>query len=658
MMRVGIALHICLLLLSVATRHAAPAPASIFQECDVDEDRALTEAELSACLGDPSSRNRHSTRQSARGERPLTLSPLGMNANLLVALLDTNKDGVVQLDEYALAVKRMQGDKLFREEHGEPFGGLEHGVDSIGNSNDASDSPTPTPDEEAAQGEGEAEGEGEGEGVAADAMQSRFDINGRGDLTPQQRAARAKVALPAKTRVSRQNVHADVNTHAPQTHAHAHAQPYDMRLDEDLHERLRKRTMTPEAEDEDEDDWGEDSVELEADRAELASQRASSDIKLTLRNGTVLYVTREEMYRILQMNEIEQEPLRAGMSSSGAASAAGGGGVLGDEDALDADGYDAADLSDLHQQKPEMSHFIGLARWAVARLQAADSYARPIKSTESRPPPPQGGEPEPQPSIQSKQLRRFPKAGRIEQLRSLPVGGSPKRGSENASEPLFDAPDGKFDLFLELSIRVTVDKSHHSHVRARTRLEKYEVHVSKNMDLYRYPHVAVVGLWQLSDRGYRKTGAQDSMELPLVRRTRRPGPNTNRGRGAGAGAANGEEETGGDGGSAEVGADAVSRVKGYALYAVDVITDLAAMTLDQVLQACPSVSSAPAEQEQGQGQSREVTFLILSGFIASLLGILYLVVLPVVWVALRVVFGASAAAEPDRAGEEPHQHVD
>ena len=282
-----------------------------------------------------------------------------------------------------------------------------------------------------------------------------------------------------------------------------------------------------------------------------------SEIDLELRDGTMRKVGRDEFFTMMQSQMKENEE------------------IMGKDDHGGSPGFDnefnnnnndnkvhenTATLDDLVRDNPEMAHFIGLARFAVSRMEELDHVQRQEQGQEQE------------------DGNGFSKGGEIVQLRSLPKGGSPNRGREDTqADMMVTSASETLDLFFEISYRVpepserrpgvsrhsgvsgeeeeeekeeeggwggtegeqgrrqgrdngmkgpsrrTKDKSKSRNKKGDSKdnrgaeLRKFELHVHKDVTLYRYPHVVVLDCWRLNDTGRRNK----ALAVPHARRTRK-----------------------------------------------------------------------------------------------------------------------------------------
>ena len=577
-MNVSSILVLALLLVLVLFTYAYE-KVSFFQACDKDEDRILTKIEVEKCFGDDENldhvaQGAHFLSKNYQSLKPN--NPFGLSADRVIALLDRNGDGKVQLDEYAMAVRTAQGDSFVDDSLRKTpaFGGRRHDArmdtnirDSKANGNNVHNqhSPEKTWEQEVSHDSEPKIMEG----------QSLFHLTkGREDMTPQMRGKRASVpGAPSVDETSRS-----------EHELWQRAKPRESRQ-----ERLT-----------DEDDWGMDSPSRTED------DDSNADAIVTLRNGTVMHVSKEEMLRMMQNKEEELAHVRQYTTdSNGAASEQPLGNVESGEVDVH-DGYEPASLEQLQQRRPDLARFIDIARWAVHNLQAMTSYPAVDHAHD-----------------------RFPATGYIEQLRSLPAGGSINRGKEDVGQTVLPTretslgePSGQgklellasFELYLELSLRIPLYGSGTAKARkSKTKLSTFELHITRDPSIYRYPHLAVTGVWQLSNAGVRKR----SLEVPQARLARRPYSLY-----------------------ASNGTSILPAVCWWYLgYGWDVGADLLALLLDSTLDYFGAAAlSSPSPQQQLHAhvssetrQSKDLVFVLLMGFAALALGGLYLIVLPCVW---------------------------
>ncbi len=340
----------------------------------------------------------------------------------------------------------------------------------------------------------------------------------------------------------------------------------------------------------DDEDDGEDFVPPQHD------MNADDAVQVTLRDGTVKHISQRELYELMGSNSVEQER----------AQRVGGlhGNIFEDEENDFVQEYHKLD-SKLHDENPGVSHLTQLTVWAVERLKNQDIYPDP-QVVEGP-----GGEGHRRHIFKP----RFPKNARLLRLASLPDGGSPNREekADNRTASLLGSvvTSDTFEVYLEIAVQPNGQK------HGPRRLQKsYEIFIKRDPLLYRYPHLAIRGVWELSSRdgsgGYRI----HELELPLVRLTRAR-----------------NEPPG-----------LVGDVKHAWDVIVATLVDTCAVSIDFAVNTLNN-----SKEENGGKQDPGMVLLVVLGLAAAIFGVLYILLLPLIFATLQWMF------QPEATNDHEHQ---
>ena len=577
---------VCVLILVLSSTKPC-AGTSVFEECDADGDHSLTAAELSDCVGIAGS-----TTSSGRGsagasdirgdKRPMSKLPPGTSVEAFIRTMDRNRDGVVQWDEYLLAIRAVNGEGGF-------------------------------PKDRRMQGQGSpAAGAG---GVGEDADESRGAF---------ERYERLRDAWEEEGAASADS--------GPGFGAGAHRKSSSSKS--------RSNGQTEWFDDEDE---GED-LGRESGTGTAADMDAHDAIELTLRDGTVRHISQQELFHTMDMSSREQARLHRQTAAGGA-----GMGAEKEEQEKEEDEENFVQEfhtldRELHAEKPEVSHFTQLALWAVGRLKSRAWGLYPDSTVEEAA------------AVGHRRhvhmLPRFPAKARLLRLASLPVGGSPEREraraqsqaeAENSSTSTTSPSDqttighirekSSFTVSFEVAVQPGGQRRGQWHTQ-----KAYEIQVRRDPAMYRYPHLAIEGCWELSSadgHGVRK----QELQLPLVRRTRTR--------------------------AGDVGTGLVGDIHHAWSVLAGTTVDVVALLVDTTTTAFSSYSNSnsnsndAAASGSGPGQKENpnpnMVWIVIIGWTALGLAAVYALVLPLVFIVLQLLLPGAKAGD---LGEGEHEHRD